>query len=422
MTTEQVQELIGIAGSLTQLVGCVMLFALFGLLQRRARRTYFGLWTAAWGAMTIAMASGVVRRFVRQSELLPSAWGATAPTPVLPAMYQLFKLAAIFLFVLGTLQYVRGRIPPAALRTWLPMLALYAVTSLLVVNAPRELIVWQTPVTGTLLGFAGVCMLVGLPPARRTLGTGAAGVMFSLNALLWLVYLPAFGQATGTLALLPASDWLDMLVRYNSFADFLLQMFLGFGMVVVLMEDAKREADDANERLGLTLREMRSLAHTDSLTGCLNRQGYLEMTAREDLRSAHGTVVVVDLDNLKVVNDRYGHSAGDELLRHAARVLRSAVPASASVFRWGGDEFILVLPGTRAAQAQPMLEAAILEAPPVLLAAEDAHCMLEASVGAAEYASAAELDTVIRHADRVMYAQKQRRKRASGSYAITAAS
>jgi GGDEF domain-containing protein len=69
-----------------------------------------------------------------------------------------------------------------------------------------------------------------------------------------------------------------------------------------------------------------------------------------------------------------------------------------------------------------MLEAAILEAPPVLLSAEDAHCMLEASVGAAEYASAAELDTVIRHADRVMYAQKQRRKRASGSYAITAAS
>ena len=265
-------------------------------------------------------------------------------------------------------------------------------------------------------------MLVALAPNRRTLGTGATGVMFSLNALLWLIYLPAFGQTTGTFTLLPPSDALEALVRYNSFADFLLQMFLGFGMVVVLMEDAKREAENANDRLALTLREMRSLAHTDSLTGCLNRQGYVEMTAHEDMRSAHGTVVVVDLDNLKAVNDRHGHSAGDELLRYAARVLRSAVPPTASVFRWGGDEFILVLPGAQAAQAQPMLDAAILDAPPVRVGADDVFCTLEASVGAAEYASAAELDTVIRHADRVMYAQKQRRKRTSGAYPITAAS
>ena len=71
--------------------------------------------------------------------------------------------------------------------------------------------------------------------------------------------------------------------------------------------------------------------------------GPSEGVGQEMVRAGFGTAVLADLDNLKVVNDRHGHPIGDKLIRRAADVLRSTLRPYDKLYRWGGDEFLLLL-------------------------------------------------------------------------------
>ena len=108
------------------------------------------------------------------------------------------------------------------------------------------------------------------------------------------------------------------------------------------------------------LEEERRRAREDALTGLDNRRGIeheLERAVIEARRSGGAlTVMLVDLDGFKRVNDTDGHPAGDEVLRLAAACFRKHLRPSDRVSRWGGDEFLLVLPGLAAARAMPVAE------------------------------------------------------------------
>jgi diguanylate cyclase (GGDEF)-like protein len=410
-----VSALISFVGGVTQFGGCVLFALIFRLLQRRAGRPYFGRWSAAWLALAAAMGALILRRLLVPGDPSFVAHGGVLQH-VLHGLYQVAKMLAYALFALGALRFVRGtELGPRAARAWAAALAAYTLASVALASSLHALVVWQAPVAGGLLGFAGLALLLGLPARRRSLGTRMTGAVLCLVAVLWLLYVPAFGRAAGILPLVPDVPAFVAVVQYNSFFDFLLQTFLGVGMVVILMEDAKRDAEDAHDRLAVALAELRSLVHTDPLTGCLNRQAYVELFERGPAPTTRGAVVVVDLDNLKAVNDQYGHSVGDELLRQAAQALRTAAPAPAWLFRWGGDEFLLVIAGFSGTEAQQAVEAAFAARAPLPLAPGEDPCRLEASVGAGEFAAREELERVIRDADRVMYSQKSRRKRPRGT-------
>lgn len=94
--------------------------------------------------------------------------------------------------------------------------------------------------------------------------------------------------------------------------------------------------------------EIEQQSLTDDLTGCLNRRGF-ELQLESDLRLAGETdqplsLVMVDIDHFKRINDTYGHPAGDEVLRALAAVLREATNGRATAARYGGEEFALILP------------------------------------------------------------------------------
>lgn len=138
---------------------------------------------------------------------------------------------------------------------------------------------------------------------------------------------------------------------------------------------------------------------TDPLTGCFVRravEGFLAAAGRRRVG-----VVLADVDGLKAVNDQQGHAAGDRLLAAVGRVLRASVRPEDLVVRWGGDEFVVLCPGTTE-------EEIVFIARRLRRALEAAG--LKASVGAAACGPGADLAETIRLADVRMYAEKASRR------------
>ena len=201
------------------------------------------------------------------------------------------------------------------------------------------------------------------------------------------------GQPVGRVALAPTGRGLS---REDKRLVLLIAGELGGSLqMTALYEDARR------------------LATTDALTGLLNRRAFLDAMDRERARSDRHTfpmsLLLLDVDHFKSVNDRHGHAAGDAVLRGIARVLRSVARRSDFVARWGGEEFVVGLPQTGEAGARVAAErvrraiaAATYPIP------EGGPLEVTASVGVASEEAPWLHDALVLAADQAMYAAKAR--------------
>ncbi|MGE5648252.1 MAG: GGDEF domain-containing protein [Acidobacteriota bacterium] len=158
---------------------------------------------------------------------------------------------------------------------------------------------------------------------------------------------------------------------------------------------------------------LREQATRDQLTSVWNRSAILEMLHHEASRAAReGTalaVIMADLDHFKLVNDRHGHPAGDAALREAARRMQACLRSYDRLGRYGGEEFLVVLPGfskQRALQLAVRLRSAVAEAP---VRAGSLLVTITVSLGvtATEAGQAASPETLIRLADSALYRAKE---------------
>jgi diguanylate cyclase (GGDEF)-like protein len=152
------------------------------------------------------------------------------------------------------------------------------------------------------------------------------------------------------------------------------------------------------------------LARVDPLTGLGNRRAFEEAVATEISRSrrtgAPLSLLVCDLDNFKKINDQYGHLAGDSCLRQVADALRSELRGADTCFRWGGDEFVVVLAGT--SELGSLEVAARIEAAVGRSCARPDESPLRVTCGHAVMLDSMSADDLVAAADRALLARKNR--------------
>ena len=111
---------------------------------------------------------------------------------------------------------------------------------------------------------------------------------------------------------------------------------------------------------GRLIRQLDSSSHTDSLTGLWNRRYFYLRLAEEKKRAIRNKtslcVAMIDIDNFKLINDKYGHAAGDLVLMELGAVFKNAVRPADMVVRWGGDEFAILFCGASLPEAYAVVE------------------------------------------------------------------
>ncbi len=321
--------------------------------------------------------------------------GVLGLDPLGSAAHAALQVTAIILLVLGVESFQSQQQPS---RRALASGGVVAVVMLMTgVIAPGEpLRILQEVVSTGLLFAACALVLTTFPilPGR------------SLTAGGFLV-----GGITATLQivdnLLISPETTDM-TMWLAFLGPVATILYGTGLVVVVANwsiDALRSAASDLEK---TQEHLLQLAEVDPLTRCANRhalRAWFESWDEDDVVS----VVLVDVDDLKGINDRHGHAAGDEALQLVARVLKSTTRTDDLVVRWGGDEFLVVLSG--AGQLTAMRRFGNL----IRLLSESASDFpydeeLRVSWGVSSCATREGITAALEQADQHMYANKERRR------------
>ena len=164
------------------------------------------------------------------------------------------------------------------------------------------------------------------------------------------------------------------------------------------------------EDLARAVEQIRAMATRDELTGLLNRrhmQTLLEQEAQRCLRGGHGyCLALIDLDHFKNINDRYGHGAGDAVLRQFAATAQTVVRGADVVARWGGEEFVLMLAETRMPAARAGVERLRQAVESVRLEHDGVQISFTLSAGLTESHPREGLDQTLERADKLLYMAK----------------
>ena len=177
---------------------------------------------------------------------------------------------------------------------------------------------------------------------------------------------------------------------------------------------ANEQIEKQKKELSIAYKKMEMLARTDPLTQLSNRRDFLEKFQHEIIRFERSgkpfSVVLGDIDDFKSVNDRYGHDCGDFVLVAIAQIFKSMIRKQDTVGRWGGEEFILLLPEAPLKGGETVAEGIRKRIAGEAFSYKEHQLSITITFGVCEYSAVLDIDTCIKRADEALYTGKHRGK------------
>jgi diguanylate cyclase (GGDEF)-like protein len=364
--------------------GALVVGGLLFLLFFYRRRLYILCWIVGW--LLVGTSMFVAGRSYDGHGVRLIAYGVS----------QFLGILSALVFVVSADAYpTRPRLPRGYVYVLLPLFLWFALAPIGLDN------VWTVYAPGHILIAGGLAAAgiahFGLLRQVRMLGAAVVGASMMVLAAsnVWIVLKT------------PVTDSPD---SPNGWLTLVLYLIAALGMQLMTFEDMTWELRRTNRRLETAQGKLRRMVITDALTGCRNRRFFDEIIGREVQRHRrYGiplSVLFVDIDRFKAINDTLGHEAGDRVLQQVAAFLLHNIREADYVFRWGGDEFLVLLSCAEdeARRRGAALQSAFARSPEA--AALPAGVGL--SIGTAEIMEQAEdVMALIRLADERMYENKR---------------
>ena len=270
---------------------------------------------------------------------------------------------------------------------WLPTILL----ALLVSPWPTDK-EWFPGIGNLLLLLANIVAIVALALAWRRGGRHAGQMLLAWVPLVVMSTARAVQLSIGA----PLSPWLE----YG------LSLVLAYAAVVLMLGLADRMQAFRSER-----DRARQDAQHDPLSGAYNRVGILQqlqLAVSETRRRPRPLAVLfLDIDHFKQINDTHGHALGDACIRRLARLVQEHLMSGESFGRLGGEEFMLVMPGTDGPRAHAAAEHLRREVETRCAVIDEMPVGMTVSIGSAQYTSPETAEALVRRADAAMYAAKK---------------
>jgi diguanylate cyclase (GGDEF)-like protein len=373
-----------------QVASAVMIAVFFVVLARSVRRVELRPWIAAWLANLAAL--GVTIAFWFWQPRAPGAFIA------LRAGYFFTKTMFVVLLAAGAWRFLGRRMPPRTRRMVVAGVAVAAGAAAFMADDVNKVGVTQSSVIAVVLMAIAVRLA-----ARRVPGAGWLAVGCGLRATLAVAEAFAYSTQLRPHAWAQSREMGIFLASHSSF-DTGAEWVIALGCVLTLYRTIQQELTQSNAELLATKEALQEMVDRDPLTGLANRRGLPAI-----LRAAFptgATVLFFDLNDFKLINDSYGHGAGDECLKRFSQALQSSFRPDDHVVRYAGDEFVVVAPGMEPARLLERVER-LRER---LRTSRDGP-EIRFSVGQAYLEPGGDPEAAVRAADEAMYRDKQGKTR-----------
>ena len=320
------------------------------------------------------------------------AWNGTTTWPAAAAFFVL-SVGSTSLFMLSVLRGWNLHFKDRWL-LWGQLLANYVIQLIFIVAAPR---LWMIFLASSLVSF-NYAMLGFTPRQFRStwLGFGATTAL-----ALWIGRDRfAYPELTNLNVVLM---WLFFFLAVRRLS-----------LIGMQFSTLRAELSQRNKQLTLSLARIQELASHDDLTGAFNRRHFMELLVDERERS-HRTqqpysVALFDLDHFKSINDRFGHAAGDAVLRDFCTLVQAHMRVTDRFARWGGEEFVLLMPVTTPVESASLAVERIRSA----VASHDWSCTsalppdlrVTVSAGVATCIPGESVEALVARADTALYQAK----------------
>jgi diguanylate cyclase (GGDEF)-like protein len=381
-------------GLAIQCVGVLLITLLSNFMRSSIKSNALRYWIASWASLSVSLVSLFI------------GFRLAGKQPIFYSAYFLGEYLFALLFIAGCRNHVNGAsltkrhgyflIPAAALSLVLPYVS----------RDFNDLFMIHAAILSVLFMISFFTLRLSAR-AETTPGIQVMSVALFSLAIGFLHYVPVFAVRKELWGITVPLSYL----QYTSVFDLLFEFLLGFGTVMVLMEGVRSEVEMANRKLTEARDQLELLVQMDPLTEALNRHAFHSLLRRPETgqdTATSGSVAVLDIDNLKPINDTLGHTAGDKAIRAVARATRSLVRADDMLFRWGGDEFLVLmfkLPQPDASRRMEKLNRILAENSERWVGMP---VSVTVSFGVAGFTSLRDLGQAIEQADKAMYAQRNR--------------